>query len=147
MPIRPLHEDDFLSVLALEQAAQLLPWSKEVFEKCNATKFPAWVLEESGLVVGFIYITLMAGDCHILNLSVAPTQQRKGYGTELLRFILAWAGQHKAIMAYLEVRRSNLAAIQLYQKFEFNQIGERKNYYQVDGMKEDALVFAIDLSL
>ena len=42
----------------------------------------------------------------------------------------------------LEVRASNLAAVNLYQKLGFKTIGTRRNYYQYNGVKEDALVMS-----
>jgi ribosomal-protein-alanine N-acetyltransferase len=39
----------------------------------------------------------------------------------------------------LEVRRSNEAAIALYRKYGFVQVGERRRYY--DDNREDALIY------
>jgi ribosomal-protein-alanine N-acetyltransferase len=50
----------------------------------------------------------------------------------------------------LEVRPSNAAAVALYQKLGYEQIGTRKNYYPADpqlGTREDALVMAKSIKL
>jgi ribosomal-protein-alanine N-acetyltransferase len=50
----------------------------------------------------------------------------------------------------LEVRPSNINAMQLYQALGYEQIGLRKNYYPVDaisGLREDAWVFAKSIKL
>lgn len=54
--------------------------------------------------------------------------------------------EKKIGIVFLEVRRSNKPAILLYQKLDFIQIGERKNYYSCESGREDALVFAKDLT-
>jgi ribosomal-protein-alanine N-acetyltransferase len=48
-------------------------------------------------------------------------------------------------MVFLEVRPSNLAAVQLYQTLGFNEIGVRRGYYPTPRGHEDAQVMALDL--
>jgi ribosomal-protein-alanine N-acetyltransferase len=47
--------------------------------------------------------------------------------------------------AFLEVRPTNLAAIRLYQRLGFEQIGIRRGYYQAPDGREDAIVLKLDL--
>ena len=50
----------------------------------------------------------------------------------------------------LEVRPSNTAAVALYRKLGYEEIGVRKNYYPADpqlGTREDALVMAKSIKL
>jgi ribosomal-protein-alanine N-acetyltransferase len=47
----------------------------------------------------------------------------------------------------LEVRLSNVAAIELYKKMGFKQIGQRKNYYPAAEGKEDAMVYSLDIAV
>ena len=46
---------------------------------------------------------------------------------------------------FLEVRRSNMRAIRLYESFGFSEIGIRANYYQGSSLSEDAVVMALVL--
>ena len=46
---------------------------------------------------------------------------------------------------FLEVRRSNMRAISLYESFGFSEIGIRTNYYQGSSLSEDAVVMALVL--
>ena len=46
---------------------------------------------------------------------------------------------------FLEVRPTNVRAIQLYHSFGFKEIGVRKGYYPASFGREDALVFGLDL--
>ena len=68
--------------------------------------------------------------------------QRKGLGSLLLENLLNYANQNQIESVFLEVRCTNLSAIALYRKFNFNQVGIRKNYYFIDNQSEDALIMA-----
>ena len=144
--IRPVFMGDLPTLQVIEEATQHAPWSLAAFERCFEARYPGWVMEESGEVIGFLLVSLTAGECHILNLCIRPDRQRQGWGRQLLEYGLDWAKSMKAAMIYLEVRRSNHSAIQLYLKMHFKQIGERRQYYTLPkGGKEDALVFARDI--
>ena len=145
MTIRLFSEQDFPALLAIEELTQVSPWSLEAFKRCLEANYPGWILEVDNEVIGYILVSVAARECHILNLCVHPMQQKKGYGLKLLNFGLDFASKQGATMVYLEVRRSNLAAIALYRKMNFKFIGERKNYYPSSKGNEDALVFARDL--
>lgn len=145
--IRPFLPIDVPAALLIEEATQVAPWSDAAFLRCMEAKYPGWVIEEAGVVIGFILLSIASGECHILNLCIHPSQQRRGLGRELLQYALTWTKAVGAVMVYLEVRRSNIAAIQLYQTMHFKQIGERKNYYLLKQGREDALVFARDIGI
>ena len=61
-------------------------------------------------------------------------------GRRLLDNLLERAAAAGVTEAFLEVRPSNLAAIRLYQKLGFEQIGIRRGYYQAPDGREDAIV-------
>ena len=77
-------------------------------------------------------------EAHITILAVHPDYQRQGLGQVLLWALLRSAWQRGLEWATLEVRASNRAAIALYQKFGFSEVGKRRRYYQDTG--EDALI-------
>lgn len=147
MTIRLFGEIDFPKLLAIEEMTQVSPWSEAAFKRCWEANYPGWLMEENDETIGFILLSLVAGECHILNLCIHPGQQKKGNGHKLLSFALRWAKHQGAGVVYLEVRRSNLAAISLYRKMNFKLIGERKNYYPGIKVSEDALVFARDIGI
>jgi ribosomal-protein-alanine N-acetyltransferase len=74
---------------------------------------------------------------HIMNVAVDPDERRTGVATTLLEALLERVGDTRARYT-LEVRQSNLAAIELYQRFGFRTAGLRRRYYQDNG--EDALI-------
>ncbi|MBD2465011.1 ribosomal protein S18-alanine N-acetyltransferase [Oscillatoria sp. FACHB-1407] len=77
-------------------------------------------------------------EAHITILAIHPDYQRQGLGQFLLYRLLIAAWQRKLEWVTLEVRVSNQAAIALYQKFGFEIVGQRRNYYPDTG--EDALI-------
>lgn len=141
--LRAMTLSDISQLLAIETATQMAPWTEEVFKKCFQAASRGWVIEQAeGKVSGFILVLIQVNECHVLNLAVAPSQQRQGHGSRLLSHALTVAKRQGAEIAYLEVRCSNEHAIALYKKMNFKKIGERKNYYSTGEGYENAWVFA-----
>ena len=89
-------------------------------------------------VLGFGCLWSIMEEAHITMLAVRPEYQKLGLGQYLVWGLLNIARNCGLEWATLEVRASNLAAIALYQKFDFQIIGKRPKYYAVT--QEDALV-------
>ncbi len=96
------------------------------------------VIEEQGPVAGFIVGQSIADQWDIENIAVASPSQRKGLGSRLLGEFLHHVRSSGAVAVYLEVRESNQAARNLYEKWGFSEAGRRRSYY-VEPL-EDALV-------
>ena len=96
-------------------------------------------------IIGYGILSIAAGECHFLNICIAPEHQQRGYGARLVAQLLQVARQARARTARLEVRASNIAAFRLYDKMGFNEIGIRKGYYPARNGREDALIFAREL--
>lgn len=144
--LRQMREKDLPDILAIENAAYDFPWSLQIFQDCLRVGYRAWVLEQERKVVGYGLMTVGAGEAHLLNLCVDPYYRRQGCGRYLLEHFLKLA-KHEAVDAlFLEVRPSNLAAIQLYTRVGFNQVGIRRGYYPSGNhAREDAIILAIAL--
>ena len=147
MMLRLYSPIDLPMLLRIENAVHETPWTEETFTICLNAGCAGWVIELNAKIIGFIICGMQTGECHILNLCVDTPYQHQGWGRKLLTIALQIATQAKMGIAYLEVRRSNKKAIALYQKFNFKQIGERKNYYPSTDINkaEDALIFAKSL--
>lgn len=144
--LRELFKSDIAAVFSIEQAVHVVPWTIDTFQICFRAGYKGWVLEEEKQVLGFVIVSFVADECHILNLCVARQAQHQGYGKVLLAHALEEAKKASMHIAYLEVRRSNGRAIQLYKKANFQLVGERKDYYPTQtNQQEDALVFAKSL--
>lgn len=148
--LRHLCIADVPALLRIELATQPSPWSREIFEKCLAgAGCEGWGVECDGALVGFVFFSLKPiGEAHLFNLCVDPIFQRRGLGAQLLQCAISKAKLAKSEVMFLEVRRSNKPAIALYLRYGFVQVGKRKNYYpSVEGFREDAITFALELSL
>lgn len=143
--LRPMREDDLVAVQAVEERAYEFPWTLGIFRDCLRADYPAWVLEEGGVIVGYVLMSVAAGEAHILNVCVAPEQQGRGLGRKLVRAIMHVARGRGAERVFLEVRPSNVGAIALYHDEGFNEIGRRPRYYPAKDGREDAIVMAMEI--
>ncbi len=93
---------------------------------------------ETEYLLGFIGVWLMVGEMHIVTVAVRDSHRRIGIGERLLIACLEMAADYDMEVVTLEVRKSNIAAQQLYEKYGFNRVGLRVRYYTDD--HEDAVI-------
>jgi [ribosomal protein S18]-alanine N-acetyltransferase len=132
-------------LLALERQSFTHPWSEGNFREAvgDPSRVAALVLREARgegrtAVVAYCICQIVADELHILDFVVAAERRRQGLGRWLLGFVLERAARRGAERAFLEVRRSNEAALGLYRALGFRMLAERRDYYRDPG--EDALV-------
>ena len=142
---RPMRPDDLDAVSSIELAAYAFPWTHGIFKDCLKAGYDCWVLARPAEIIGYGILSAAAREAHILNVCVAPTEQRKGYGHRIVLRLLDLARWHQAERVFLEVRPSNPNAIALYDSMGFNEIGRRPNYYPAKRGREDAIVMAMEL--
>ena len=143
--VRPMMETDLSEVAAIEQRSYAFPWSENIFRDCLRVGYTCRALDLAGQIIGYGVMSLGAGEAHILNLCVREEFRIVGFGRRLLEHMLERAAASGISEAFLEVRPSNLAAIRLYQRLGFEQIGVRRGYYQAPDGREDAIVLKLDL--
>jgi ribosomal-protein-alanine N-acetyltransferase len=144
--LRPLVVDDLEAIMEIESRAYRFPWTAGIFRDCLRVGYCCWCYERNDRIEGYGVMSVAAGESHILNLTVRPESQRQGIGEKLMRHFLQLARRHNADVVMLEVRPSNTAAVRLYGKMGFNEIGVRRNYYPATGGREDALLLALALN-
>ena len=88
------------------------------------------VAENGPTLVGFALLSLVAGECEVLELVVDEAVRRQGIGARLLDTAQKIAADRGASTFYLEVRASNEGARALYKKAGFAEIGRRSGYYR-----------------
>jgi ribosomal-protein-alanine N-acetyltransferase len=93
-------------------------------------------------ISGFLGLWVMVDEAHIINVAVRQSWQGKGLGELLLISGIDVALKNKALVATLEVRKSNITAQALYTKYGFQEVGLRKAYYTDN--KEDAIIMTTD---
>jgi ribosomal-protein-alanine N-acetyltransferase len=91
-------------------------------------------------VVGYVGVWLMVDEAHIVAIAVRGDYRRRGLGELLLAQAIELALNNHQEVVTLEVRRSNLGAQALYEKYRFLHVGLRKRYYSDNG--EDAVVMS-----
>src|SRR3954463_5140635 len=138
--IRPMIELDLPEVAAVEQLSYAFPWSENIFRDCLRVGYTCRALDLAGQIIGYGVMSVGAGEAHILNVCVRDQFRSLGFGRRLLEHLLERATGAGVAEAFLEVRPSNLAAIRLYQRLGFEQIGIRRGYYQAADGREDAIV-------
>lgn len=121
------------------------PWSVELFKSEILSPLARlFCLKVEGRMVAFLDAHIVKDQAHIVCFGVEPKMRRNGFGKTLLAHLLACCAELEVKVVTLEVRRSNLAALALYQTFGFSQAGIRTRYYSDDG--EDAVVMLRSLS-
>jgi len=143
--IAPMTADDIDAVVAIEQLSQPSPWPRSVFAEELSREWARLVVvrQPGDGVVAFANYWLVRDEVHLLNLAVHPTHRRRGHGRRLMDHLLEFARGHRCHYLTLEVRRSNRAAIALYEAYGFQAVGVRPRYYQ--DSREDAIVMALEL--
>ena len=139
--IVPMTADHLDDIARLEQICFSRPWSRrmlaeELENQCAA--FLVAVEPETDKVIGYAGLLVMADEGYITNVAVFPEYRRRGVAEQIIRVFCDFAqGNHLAFLT-LEVRPSNAPAISLYNSFGFEEVGRRKNYYDLP--REDALI-------
>jgi ribosomal-protein-alanine N-acetyltransferase len=134
-------DDDLDEVTALEAASFTNPWSRDMLarELRNSDVARVYVLRgPDGQLLAFCSCWFVFDELHINTLAVRIEERRRGLATRLLRFLFAEAAAAGLTRATLEVRRSNEAALRLYERLGFEVRGIRPNYYSQP--VEDALI-------
>ena len=113
-------------------------WRREV----NVASSRIWGAFETDRLVGFVALRLAAGFGEILNVGVCPQFCRQGIGFKLLTHTLHQAQREGAEQISLEVNIHNRAAISLYSKVGFLEVGRREKFYNGT---DDALIMELKL--
>ncbi|MDP2847920.1 MAG: ribosomal protein S18-alanine N-acetyltransferase [Humidesulfovibrio sp.] len=137
--------DDIAGVMDLERMCFRTRWTREQFLLgLDRRAFRILGIHERGVLVAYVAFSLIAQEMEIMNIATHPFYRRKGLARRLLAEVLNICRCENALQGFLEVRRSNVGAIDLYEKFGFIQVGTRKNYYPDNN--EDALLYRLDFS-
>ena len=134
------------ALMAVEQRAYSHPWSRGNFTDSLASGYQIELLLGGEQVIGYFVAMPGVEEAHLLNITVAPEFQQQGWSGVLLDALALWARGRGAQWLWLEVRVSNLRARQVYEKYGFQRVGERKRYYpSASAEREDAIVMSYAL--
>ncbi len=143
----PMQPADLDEVVAIEQRVYPHPWSRVNFADSLDAGYHAWVLRDQRReLLGYFLVMAVVDEAHLLNVAVAADWQGKGLGHFLLNQSVACARGLGMESMLLEVRPSNLRALDIYRRYGFTEIGRRKGYYPAANQtREDAIVMRIAL--
>lgn len=138
--IVPMSADHLDELERLERICFSRPWSKRMLGEELENQCAAFLVaeDEDGKVLGYAGLLVMMDEGYITNVAVFPEYRRMGVAAKIIEVYLNFAKANRLAFLTLEVRPSNAAAIALYQRFGFEEVGRRKNYYDLP--KEDALI-------
>jgi ribosomal-protein-alanine N-acetyltransferase len=150
LTLRPMQMDDLDAIMQIEPTIYSHPWTRGNFSDSLNSGYSGWVLEDITLgktseMIGYALMMRVLDEAHLLNLSIAKAQQKRGLGRYLLEHMIAIAKTHKALNMFLEVRPSNISAIALYENMGFCEISVRRGYYPAKEGREDAVLMGLAL--
>ena len=138
--IRWMECQDIPTICYIEREVFPSPWTAENFlyelENREYNISIVGLIEKRLITYAVSYV--IYDEIHISNLAVVPEFRHLTIGETMLKLTLQIGMKKNCQVAHLEVRRTNEAAISLYQKYGFQTVGVRKNYYQNE--QEDALL-------
>jgi len=130
-------EKDAPIIAEIERNCFATPWTEEqVKSSDDSTVFFLARVEEKVVGYGGMYTVLDEG--YVTNIGVLPDFRRRGIGAKIVKELIDFSVEKALSFLSLEVRVSNLAAIELYKSFGFEEVGKRKNFYRLPN--EDALI-------
>jgi ribosomal-protein-alanine N-acetyltransferase len=142
----PMLDHHLDAVAALEQRAYPYPWQRRHFADCLGAGYQAQLLMAGDLMLGYFVAMKGVDEVHLLNLVVAPEQQRQGWAQVLLDALALWARGQGAQWVWLEARASNTRAAHVYKAHGYRLVGTRRQYYPAEhGQREDAVVMSLKL--
>ena len=147
LAMRLMVESDLPAVVELDRSSHYTPWTEANFKDALAAGNLCLVGEQHGSLVACAVLQLAGGEAELLTMAVLSAARRIGLGRQLLRELIARAAANRAAAIWLEVRKSNAAAISRYRGAGFAEIGWRKGYYLTPEGREDALMMRLALSL
>ena len=145
---RPASRDDLANILLLDQVANPHPWGEKLVTQSfdqPQKRINILVLDQAQTLCGWLTASTLFDESELELIMVSPQARRQGLAQGLMQ---AWFASIESIpvhLCMLEVRESNQAALALYQKLGFAQVGLRKNYYATKSGKEAAILMNLNL--
>ena len=146
--VRRMRLEDIEHVSRLERRCYSLPWSSSAYvtEVGNPSAYYIVATERDNTVIGYAGMWVVMDELHITTIAVDPSRRGRRIGERLLLDLIEEGITRGASRATLEVRERNAVARRLYEKYGFEDVAIRKNYYSDNG--ENAIImWANDLTL
>lgn len=144
MIIRKANLDDVEAIVSLDQEVLQTNWHEKLYAESIVLKdTQSLVLDHEGRLIGFLIYRNIGGDFEIIQLALNKAYQRQGLASMMIDYMIQDAQSSHIEFIYLEVEMDNLPALNLYKKYGFEAIHQRKNYY---GQGQNAIVMRKEMS-
>jgi len=126
--IRNAEHEDIDRILVIENSSFPRPWSRKSFEiELFKDNCDFLVYDIDGDIAGYIVFWYILDEAELAVVAVADGFRRQGIAGRLLTYCVE---KNKNInVIYLEVEKTNVSAVKLYEKKGFRTNGEIKDYY------------------
>lgn len=139
MQVELMNKSHIDGIMEIEKDSFAIPWSRASVEKELRNNLAIYtVVKENDKVVGYGGMWHVVNEGHITNIAVHKDYRRKGIGNIIVNKLIEIAEEKEMIGLTLEVRKSNVPALELYRKNGFKLEGIRPEYYEDN--KEDAYI-------
>ena len=139
-------EADVEGIFNVSSLSFKTPWTFESIKNEINNPFAKYIVAfNESEILGFIGGWIIASEGDIVNVAVHPNYRKFGIGSTLLKNFIDLGLQENWVKLNLEVRESNIAAQNLYKKFNFKLDGIRKEYYEDN--KENAILMSYDFKV
>ena len=127
LPVKPEHLD---AITELERICFPCPWKRSFFEQeLSAPRRFLRVLYLGGMVIGYLFSYFIVPEIHISKIATHPDFQRKGYAHLLMEDLRRFCLKQGIDTVTLEVRTTNVPALNFYKTWNFEILHIRKRYY------------------
>jgi len=139
--------EDIDQVIQIDQLSFNLPWPRSSFryEVSENKASRLWVaetpLDGQQVLVGMLVCWIILDEAHIGTIAIHPDFRRRKIAEKMMLRAFDELQNEGVLKVFLEVRRSNEAALNLYRKFGFIEDGVRKRYYKDN--HEDAILMEL----
>lgn len=141
--ITALTPADIKGIAEIEKECFSEPWSENAIKEAFDYGTAFFVAKSEGSVIGYVGVKKILDEADIANVAVTKNARKCGVGASLIKAVSNWAKEEGVKKVSLEVRMTNSAAISLYKKHNYKEVGRRKNFYR--NPTEDALILTYEV--
>lgn len=138
MKIKLATTENVADILKIEQVCFSTPWTEQgIAESIENENTYLYIAIVDDKVAGYMGVQIFSGEGYVTNVATLPEFRRRGVAKALINEVL----KHEMEFLTLEVRESNIPAINLYKSLDFVEVGKRPRFYREP--TEDAVLMTI----
>lgn len=144
MIVRLMKESEIAAIAGIEIRMFSVSWSEETIRDFwNKMPSTFLVAVEKEQIIGFLIFFYVLNEGEIIRFAVEKKYQKQGVGSLLIAELEKICREKEITRLMLEVRISNLTAVNFYRKHGFETDSIRKDYYGTPS--EDAVLMSCEI--